>query len=252
MRRRTPAWKGGETAKTELISASGVPVEIRRSANARRLSLRVSRLDGRARVTAPVRCREDAILSFLDDHADWLAAAVERAPRPQVIADGGAVPFRGRMMRLVSAPGRRGVSVDWESASITIGGAAETLGGRATVWLKEQARARLHERSQVHSAALGARFTSITIRDTRSRWGSCSSTGALSYSWRLILAPDAVLDYVAAHEAAHLREMNHSPRFWALVEQRRPDWRTHRAWLREHGADLHRYLSPKDAAQRAA
>lgn len=242
----------GLPSAPETLTAAGVPVEVRRSARARRLSLRVSRLDGRARVTAPLRCGADAILSFLDAHGEWLAAAVERTPEPIPLTAGAAVPYRGRLMRLEPTPGRRGVQVDWDGGRLQVGGAAEAVGSKVAVWLRERARERLHDRTQVHCAALGVRFASITIRDTRSRWGSCSSTGALSYSWRLILAPDDVLDYVAAHEVAHLREMNHSGRFWALVETLRPDWRTQRRWLRDHGAELHRYLSPRDAASRAA
>ncbi len=144
------------------------------------------------------------------------------------------------------------MEIDWDAASLKVGGGPEAVGAKVSVWLRERARERLSERTQVHCQSLGVRFTSITIRDTKSRWGSCSSTGALSYSWRLILAPDDVLDYVAAHEVAHLREMNHSSRFWALVEALKPDWRNHRRWLRDHGAELHRYLSPKDIANRAA
>lgn len=235
-----------------MLTIGGVPVELRRSARARRLSLRVSRLDGRARITAPVRCGRDAILSFLDAHGEWLTDMVERMPDPIPLAAGATALYRGRPMQLAAAPGERGVSVDWTGGAIRVGGASEMVGSKVAVWLRERARETLRARTLVHSEALGVTFSSITIRDTRSRWGSCSSSGALSYSWRLIMAPDDVLDYVAAHEVAHLREMNHSSRFWALVETLKPDWRQHRKWLRDHGADLHRYLSPRDLANRAA
>jgi predicted metal-dependent hydrolase len=107
--------------------------------------------------------------------------------------------------------------------------------------LKALARDRLTEASDRHAAALGRRYTRLTLRDTRSRWGSCSSAGALMYSWRLILAPPEVLDYVAAHEVAHLAQMNHSPAFWAEVARLCPSYPTHRTWLRRSGDTLHRY-----------
>ncbi|MEL6280973.1 MAG: M48 family metallopeptidase, partial [Pseudomonadota bacterium] len=136
---------------------------------------------------------------------------------------------------------RRGVRPDFDAGRLDVGGPEVGIDRRVAAWLKEEARAWLLARAGVHAAQLGARFERIAIRDTTSRWGSCSASGALSFSWRLILAPDAVSDYVAAHEVAHLREMNHSARFWALVERLRPDWRAQRDWLRAHGADLHRY-----------
>jgi hypothetical protein len=99
----------------------------------------------------------------------------------------------------------------------------------------------LAERVAVHAATLGASYSRLTVKDTKSRWGSCTAGGALAFSWRVILAPPAVLDYLAAHEVAHLIEMNHSPRFWALVRQCQPDYAKHRTWLRRFGAHLHAY-----------
>ena len=110
-----------------------------------------------------------------------------------------------------------------------------------TAFLRLLARQRLQAASDRHAAALGRSFTRLTLRDTRSRWGSCTADGGLMYSWRLILAPAEVLDYVAAHEVAHLAEMNHSPAFWATVARLMPGYAPHRAWLKRHGADLHRY-----------
>ena len=214
-------------------------ITLRRSAGARRLSLTVSQIDGIARLTVPSRCPKSAAESFVREHRDWLRNAVARAPEVVSLTAGSVAPYRGRPCRIVHGD-RRGVHYVPPDV-LSVGGPASQISQRLLVWLKEQARARLLERSEFHATALGVRFNRIVIRDTRSRWGSCSSSGALSYSWRLILAPDATLDYVAAHEVAHLIEMNHSPRFWALVEKLVPDWREHRDWLRAHGAELHRY-----------
>ncbi|MEM9723898.1 MAG: M48 family metallopeptidase, partial [Pseudomonadota bacterium] len=139
------------------------------------------------------------------------------------------------------------------AAVLEVGGPVADAGRRALLWLKEQARATLTDRAAWYADQLGAPFSKVSIRDTRSRWGSCSSAGALSFSWRLVMAPPRVLDYVAAHEVAHLREMNHSARFWAVVDGLKPDWRKDRAWLRAHGAGLHCYRlsTQSDAPLRA-
>ena len=110
---------------------------------------------------------------------------------------------------------------------------------RLTDWLKAQAAHELDMASHKYATAMAARFKRITVRDQKSRWGSCSSDGVLSYSWRLILAPSMVLDYVAAHEVAHLREMNHGSGFWRLVLKHCPVARDARHWLKLHGAQLH-------------
>ena len=128
-----------------------------------------------------------------------------------------------------------------------MGGPRDHVEARVVRWLKGQARARLTAASGAHAGRLGVAVGRLAIRDTRSRWGSCSGTGTLSFSWRLILAPDAVLDYVAAHEVAHLREMNHSPAFWALVDRLVPDASASRRWLKRTGAQLMLYGPPPGA-----
>lgn len=213
-------------------------IELRRSAGARRLSLSVSHIDGRARLTVPDRCPQSAAKAFLVEHRDWLIGAMARAPSLVTIAPDVEVPYLGAPHLIEAA---RGKSVQRCGRRLEVGGPVEQIGRRVVAWLREEARSRLLERSRAHAQAINANFVKIAIRDTRSRWGSCSSSGTLSYCWRLIMAPYEVLDYVAAHEVAHLAEMNHSPRFWAVVEKLRPDWRDQRDWLRLHGADLHRY-----------
>ena len=180
--------------------------------------------------------------------------ATGRAAGLEPIEIGKQIPYRGRLLTLTQCPRRRGVVPDLEAGAIWVGLGRAPAGQRVVAQLREDARARLIQCSRAHAETLGVRFARVSIRDTRSRWGSCSSAGALSYCWRLIMAPDDVLDYVAAHEVAHLREMNHSRRFWAEVEKARPDWRTQRDWLKRHGAELHRYqpIDPIDVGDAAA
>lgn len=181
------------------------------------------------------------VRGFLERHRDWLHDAVARQAEPVLLTIGAELPFRGASWRIEAAAGTAGVTEALDRRTLLVGGRVETAPARIAAFLKEAARARLVACSRRHADRLGVDYARIAIRDTRSRWGSCSSTGALSYSWRLILAPDAVLDYVAAHEVAHLRELNHSSRFWAIVDGLDPNWRANRDWLRTHGADLHRY-----------
>ena len=144
------------------------------------------------------------------------------------------------MLTLVSGTGR---TARIEGDSLVLPGDPGRAGVRAVAYLKVLARDRLVAACDHHAGRLGHGFTKVSLRDTRSRWGSCTSDGGLMFSWRLIMAPPAVLDYVAAHEVAHLVEMNHSPAFWAVVARLRPDWQVQRNWLRMHGGDLqsHRF-----------
>lgn len=213
------------------------PIELtlRRSRRARRISLRVSDLDGKVTLTLPAHVAEREALAFARDKADWIRAAQARRQPTGVIGIGSAVPFLGRDLPVRAAP-RAAITDD----AILVPDNPARLGARLTALLKEAARARIAPAVATHAGALGRRAGRITLRDTRSRWGSCTTRGDLMFSWRLVMAPPEVLDYVVAHEVAHLVEMNHSPAFWALVEQLRPTYASERRWLREHGSRLHR------------
>ncbi|MBC7133765.1 MAG: M48 family metallopeptidase [Roseovarius sp.] len=215
-----------------------VAITLRRSARARRISLRVSGIDGTVTLTVPRGVNAAEALAFARSREDWLRGHLARRPEAVPVAAGVLLPIEGALWRI--APGR-GRQVVLEAGEARVPGPEEMLAPRLAAWLRGRARDRLAMASDRHAARLGERFTRLTLRDTRSRWGSCSSGGALSYSWRLILAPPEVLDYVAAHEVAHLAEMNHSPAFWALVARLCPGFEAPRRWLRQEGAGLHRY-----------
>ncbi|MBU3260772.1 M48 family metallopeptidase [Roseovarius sp. PS-C2] len=224
----------------EHILPGNPPVELtlRRSSRARRISLRVSRLDGRVTLTLPQGVRSAAALDFARSKEDWLRAQLQAQPQMTAVAMGAEIPVEGRLRRIIPASGRRVVLAENELA---VPGAADNIAVRLQAWLKTLARDRLAAASDRYAQALGRPYARITLRDTRSRWGSCSSNGGLMYSWRLIMAAPEVLDYVAAHEVAHLAEMNHSPAFWAHVARLYPGYEGPRRWLRDHGSDLHRY-----------
>ena len=216
------------------------PVEItlRRSARSRRFSLRVSKLDGRVTLSLPLRAREAEAMDFARSHEVWLRAALARQPAFSGVGIGDQIPVEGRLLTLTPASGR---SVRVEGESLLVPGDPVRAGVRVQAWLKVLARERLVAASDHYAGLVGRKIGQVTLRDTRSRWGSCSHQGALMYSWRLILAPPEVLTYVAAHEVAHLIEMNHSPAYWAVVARLYPGWPRQRLWLRTQGQRLHAY-----------
>ncbi len=216
-----------------------VTLTLRRSARARRLSLRVSRLDGRVTLTLPARASERPALAFAQERAAWIREALARMPAPETVGEGTQLSVEGRPLTLVAPPGRGAPRI--EGDQLLLPGGAARAGIRAQAFLKALARERLASACARHAAELGLRHGKLTLRDTRSRWGSCTAEGHLMFSWRLILAPPAVLDYVAAHEVAHLARMDHSPAFWAVVARLMPGYQAPRAWLKREGQDLHGY-----------
>lgn len=218
-----------------LPGLPGVEVALRRSARARRFSLRVSRQTGAVTLTLPTRARESEAMTFLRAQESWLRAALVQVAPEQVLGFGVAIPVEGRMLTLAPGTGR---AVRVEGDNLLVPGDPARLSARVQAWLKVLARDRLAQAVDRHAAVLGRQVTDISLRDTRSRWGSCTAEGRLMFSWRLIMAPPPVLDYVAAHEVAHLIEMNHSDRFWAVVERLYPGWQVQRAWLRSEGTAL--------------
>lgn len=222
-----------------LPGSPPVEVHLKRSARARRFSLRVSRLDGKVTLSMPLRAREGEALAFLHGHESWLRETLQAMPGSalQPVGLGSVIPVEGRDLMLAPGAGR---GIRREGDHLLIPGNPSTAGARVAAWLKVLARDRLASASTRYADLVGRSYTTLALRDTRSRWGSCSPDGRLMYSWRLVMAPAPVLDYVAAHEVAHLVELNHSPAYWRVVTGICPDWKRHRDWLRTHGSTLHR------------
>ena len=214
--------------------APGLEVVVRRSARLRRMSLRVGRSDGRVTLSMPARMALSEARAFVAQQAGWIARHVAAAPAPTVVAVGGTLPLLGRAVPVVAGAGRAARLVDGAVAVAD----DERAGPRVKALLQTMARTHLAAAVDRHAEALGRRPARLSLRDTRSRWGSCSSKGDLMFSWRLVMAPPEVLDYVAAHEVAHLAHMDHSERFWAQVAHLLPDYAPRRAWLRSSGAAL--------------
>jgi hypothetical protein len=228
--------RAGGNAMPRLSGLPDVEITLRRSARARRLSLRVSRADGAVTLNVPARMREGTALEFLAGQEDWLRRTLASRVPAAVVGIGTQVPVEGRLLT-VTPGGGRAVRIDGDR--LLVPGPPAAAGARVAGFLKALARDRLAAACDRHAAALGRRHAALTLRDTRSRWGSCGPTGRLMFSWRLVMAPPAVLDYVAAHEIAHLAEMNHSPAFWAVCARLCPGHAALRRWLRAEGERLH-------------
>jgi predicted metal-dependent hydrolase len=219
-------------------------VQVRRHRQARRYTLRINAANREVVLTMPPRGSVRQAREFAQKHGAWIAARLRRLPAGAPFEHGAMLPLRGVGHRIEHRRGARGtvwVEAQEDERLICVAGQAPHLRRRVEDYLKREARRDLEAASRQAALALGVEVRRVSVRDQSSRWGSCSSTGVLSYSWRLILAPPFVLDYLAAHEVAHLIEMNHSRRFWRLVERICPDMDRAKAWLDAHGADLHRY-----------
>jgi len=229
--------------RAQPLTIDGTPVDIRfrRNPRARRLILRMSE-DG-VTVTLPPGSSEQTGLEFALRHAGWIRRQLAGRPAPRPMTPGNRVPVRGIPHLIEQAAARRGGVHVIEDAEprLVVAADAPHIARRVGDWLKAEARRDLNMASGAYAEAMGTRYRRLSLRDQASRWGSCSSNGHLSYSWRLILAPAFVLDYVAAHEVAHLIEMNHSSRFWSLVRAHAPRTDEARRWLKAHGPGLHSY-----------
>lgn len=225
-------------AEIFLPNAPDLSVELRRSAAARRISLRISRLDGRVTLTIPRNLPEREAIAFAESKAAWLRRNLADRPESVRVTFGTELPVQGELKAIVADSCRKAVL---SANEIRVPKAAKRPGARVQDVLKSEARRLLTEASDHYAEKLGRGYSKITLRDTRSRWGSCSSRGALMFSWRLVMAPEEVLHYVAAHEVAHLAEMNHSEAFWSVVADIYGPHKDERKWLRQHGEKLHRY-----------
>lgn len=216
------------------------PVEItlRRSGRARRFSLRVSQADGRVTLSLPPRAREAEAQAFALAQEGWIRAALARMPVLDLVGIGSVLPVEGVLLRIAAGSGRR---VYVEGDLLMVPGDPARVAAKVVAFLKVLARDRLVLASDHYAGMIGRRVAQVSLRDARSRWGSCTAQGALMYSWRLIMAPPSVLRYVAAHEVAHMLEMNHSAAFWAVVARLSPGWQAERAWLKRQGGALQAY-----------
>ena len=240
-------------AHGDRFEMDGAVGRLRVDARARRVSLRIDQGAGEVVATAPNVRRLGEAVDFAKSRAVWIAGQMVRLPVSSSLLPGQTIEVLGAPCRLEAAPGRGKLLLARDEAPMRIiAPEGERFTPTVLRLLKAEARRVLAERTAVHAQALGQPQPAIMINDPKGRWGSCTPArkagfasaarvGRIRYSWRLILAPFEVLDYVAAHECAHLIEANHGPKFWALVETRVPNMKPHRKWLRDRGAALHAF-----------
>jgi predicted metal-dependent hydrolase len=221
------------------IAGRTVPVELVRNPRARQITLRADAIAGAVRVTLPPRARVAEAAALVAAQHDWIAPRVARWPRPLPFVSGAVIPFDGEDLRIDWNPAYpRGVRRD--GGALRIGGPRDTLSGRTLRWLRGEALATMTAATQTLAVRVDRRVAKVSVRDPAGRWGSCSSSAAIGYSWRLVLAPGWVRHAVVAHEVAHLVHHNHGADFWALARALTgADPARSRRWLAAHGAALH-------------
>ena len=215
-----------------------IEVHLRRSVRARKFTLRVSSLDGKVSLSTPHFAKTYQINAFLKEKEPWLRHRLSEVQLGVKVTFGTVVPFMGRDLLVERYVGR---SIKLSDDKILVPEKSRKPAVQIRVFLKQYAHQLLSKRATFYAEKLGSSYSKLTLRDTRSRWGSCSDRGALMFSWRLIMTPPEVLNYVAAHEVAHLRHLDHSDYFWTDVENLFGDYKKQQRWLRENGRKLHRY-----------
>ncbi|MEM6413053.1 MAG: SprT family zinc-dependent metalloprotease [Pseudomonadota bacterium] len=214
-----------------------VPVTVKVNRRAKRIILRVDEISGDVIATAPSKAKINDAVKFANEKAAWIKRQRSKRQPAHPFVAGRVFPFCGNPVRIVLNGGPR-QPANLHNGQLEIGGDAEHVNRRVTEWLKRKARSYLSEKVDHYTERLGAKHGPIRIKDTRSRWGSCASDGTIAFSWRIIMAPRPIIDYVAAHECAHLIHMNHSPAFWQLVESLDVDAGAAREWFNRHGTSL--------------
>ncbi|MBF0865524.1 MAG: SprT family zinc-dependent metalloprotease [Gluconobacter potus] len=218
-----------------------VPLIWKRSTRARRITLRIEPVRGEVIITVPERISRDRALAFVHQQTEWITNALAALPEKQALADGSEVMIEGRSIPILHEPtARRGCWLDAEGLHVS--GEATHTERRVRDFLQAMAKERLTQTLQTHSAKMDLHPARLDLRDVRTRWGSCTRQGRIMLSWRLLMAPTEIRDYVVIHELAHLKHFNHGPDFWALVDRFIPQGRTGRLaaerWLRENGTVL--------------
>ncbi|WP_419899737.1 M48 family metallopeptidase [Roseomonas sp. USHLN139] len=219
-------------------AALACPLRWRRSARARLVALRIDAASGAVVITLPPEATRRAGLALLRRHAGWVAGRLSALGPALRLAPGAALPIGDRLHAVLHDAGQDDGPARIEGGRILVGGAAETVGPRLRDLLQDEADRRIRPKVRQHARLLGVVPGAVRLKDTRSRWASCAPDGTLAFSWRLVMAPDWVLDYVVAHEVTHLRELNHSARFWAALATLSPHHLAAQAWLRARGPAL--------------
>lgn len=230
------------TGKTfDLSQHLDFELRVVQSARAKRLTLRIDEQARLPVLTVPRRCSEKRALEFVESHRDWITNMLARLPQSKKIADTALISFFGQNLTVCHRPEQR-AGVYIENHQLIVCGSKEFIHRRVIDFLKKQAHDRLFELSNAKAKLIGCHVNSVCIKDTKSRWGSCSSKSNINYNWRIVLAPAYVINYLISHEVAHLAHQDHSAAFWDCVASLCPDYKEGRRWLKVKGRELYQYV----------
>ncbi|MBX9464924.1 MAG: M48 family metallopeptidase [Aquamicrobium sp.] len=239
--RTTKATRSVAQERVHVVGSRELPLRIVENDRAKRLTLRIDAGGRGLRITVPPGLARGEVERFLDRHQGWLETKLAKVPDQPQVRTGIKIPLRGVPHLIVHEPGKRGtvtVGQQDDVPALFVHGERRHLPRRLADFLKREARRDIEALVAKHTAAVGRAAKAVRFKDTSSRWGSCTADGSLSFSWRIMMAPPTVIDYLVAHEVAHLREMNHGPKFWALCRELCPRTDEARAWLKRNGGAL--------------
>ncbi len=229
------------TGKTfDIQEALGFEIKVIKSPRAKRLTLRIDSKERLPVLTIPERCSAKKAVAFAKEHQDWIERSLARLPQTKKFENGEQISLFGQTVTIRhNSKLRKGTFL--EDNVLNVSGEAEFLHRRVKDYIKEQAKNEFYKRSKLLAEKLGCSLHDVTIKDTKSRWGSCSSLHNINYNWRIALAPENVINYLMAHEVAHLKHQDHSRAFWRCVRELYPEAETGKVWLRLHSKELYLY-----------
>ncbi|MBL4740184.1 MAG: M48 family metallopeptidase [Sneathiella sp.] len=222
-----------------LIEGEEVSFRIKHVANAKRMKLRIS-ASREVVLVLPKSVSVKKGLVFLEQEKPWITEQISKIQSPIAFENGAIIPLQGENYQICHVPDRRGL-VWVEGGKLLVAGKTEHVPRRVYDWILREGKSVISEKALTFAEEIQVEVKKIALKDQKSRWGSCSPRGNLNFSWRLLLMPETILDYVVAHEVAHLRHMNHSADFWALVQKMHPEMETSKSWLKQNGVLFHKY-----------
>ncbi len=229
------------TGKTfDIEQAAGLPLKVVSPPRCRRLALRIDAKERIAVLNLPPRCSAKRALQFVEDNRGWIEAHLLTVPESRQFADGDEISLFGEKIRIRHCPDLKS-GVRLENQELKVSGNAAFLPRRVRDFIRSETQSRMLELSRQKAALIGCRVNRVIIKDTKSRWGSCSTLNNINYNWRIALAPTAAIDYLAAHEVAHLKFRDHSPDFWNCVKSLSATAESGRLWLKQNGRLLYAY-----------
>lgn len=230
------------TGKTfDIKEAVGMDIKIVQSASSRKLILHIDSKERIPVLSIPKYCTRKRAVNFINENMDWILETLQKLPERKSFSNGETISLFGQNVTISHQPNARcGVRLDGDT--LVVSGGAEFLHRRVKDYIRHAAADEFYKLSAPLAAKIGCRINGICIKDTKSRWGSCSTLNNINYNWRIALAPKYVINYLMAHEVAHLKYQNHSPAFWLCVAKLYPDWNKGREWLQKNGRILYTYF----------